>query len=364
MKTTTIKKQTALRLVPIEPVQSSSVETKKYDLSHVTDPELKAILDCFLNTNETRKQFKKFFVDGNGLYYRTTDTRLHIPKLVEHVIALKIVQGDRTVIIGNSSVLPFLEARSKTRLNTGQTQVQRALSTILPMIPFSVFEQAKLNPESLEIVECGPQETVRVRSNNPKYKSWEDDCKEPQYIFTPRHYTGASLFRIKREYFLFDIDRREIEHGIFNAFLVNLSRPAKTIKEAYETLKPNAVKRAEQMGLEVPRQGEWFFLPVSQEKQKELNALVPDTDSLESITLSAGPNRPNYAQGVELKDGKVLKRRDLEWEARRRVKSDELYVTGAVTHSGREHEDLNLKGWYTAVPNTATKSFTITGDVD
>ena len=39
-------------------------------------------------------------------------------------------------------------------------------------------------------------------------------------------------------------------------------------------------------------------------------------------------------------------------------------VSGYVEHSGREHAKLVLKGWFKAIPNTSTRSFTITGDVD
>jgi hypothetical protein len=39
-------------------------------------------------------------------------------------------------------------------------------------------------------------------------------------------------------------------------------------------------------------------------------------------------------------------------------------VLGTVTHSGREHEPVELKKWCLAVPNTSVKSWTIRGDVD
>jgi len=62
-------------------------------------------------------------------------------------------------------------------------------------------------------------------------------------------------------------------------------------------------------------------------------------------TLQAGNNRPNYAErGTEI-DGKT-------------------YVTGKVSHSGREHKDIKLVGWHRVIPNTAIESFTIEGDID
>jgi hypothetical protein len=40
------------------------------------------------------------------------------------------------------------------------------------------------------------------------------------------------------------------------------------------------------------------------------------------------------------------------------------YVTGKVKHTGREHKDLILEGYYEVYPNTSVRSFTITGDID
>lgn len=62
-------------------------------------------------------------------------------------------------------------------------------------------------------------------------------------------------------------------------------------------------------------------------------------------TLETGNTRPNYVS-------KYLKIKE------------EVFVSGLVEHSGREHEPLTLKGWYIPIPNTATKSFTITGNID
>ena len=41
-----------------------------------------------------------------------------------------------------------------------------------------------------------------------------------------------------------------------------------------------------------------------------------------------------------------------------------VFVSGLIEHTGREHEDLELEGWYKPYVNTALGSFTITGDVD
>lgn len=366
-----INRRRALRLVK---PKAKTIELKQYSLPEIESPMLKSVLTTYLNTESSMARFQNYFVDGNTLYFRTTDNSLHIPKLIEHVIATKISHKGMQLIVGNSSVLPYLERKGQ-RLNNKQTEVQRILSALIPMLPFSVFEQAKLDVQKLVIVEQAKDETVQLSTRNPKYKEkfnsdtgeMEPVNDEPETLLVPRHFTGASLFRIGSEFYLFDVDRREIEHGIFNPFLVNLPKAAKTIAEAYNSLKPQAVKDAEKKGLEVLRQGEFFFIPVDAKTNAGIEALLSagvHRGELDSLTLSAGPNRPNYAHGIEVKDGARLKRSDLEWNAHRSVKADAVFVIGEVTHSGREHAPLELNGWYTAHANTAMKSFTITGDVD
>lgn len=61
--------------------------------------------------------------------------------------------------------------------------------------------------------------------------------------------------------------------------------------------------------------------------------------------LRAGTNRPNRVE-------KLIKHNGI------------TYVSGCVEHTGREHEPIELKTWHIAVPNTAVKSWTISGNID
>jgi hypothetical protein len=89
-------------------------------------------------------------------------------------------------------------------------------------------------------------------------------------------------------------------------------------------------------GKQVLRQGEWFFVSTN---------VDPKGNEIKPMELRAGANRPNRAE-LGFQNG------------------NETYVSGTITHSGREHAPLKLKGWYTVFPNTAIESFTITGDID
>jgi hypothetical protein len=116
---------------------------------------------------------------------------------------------------------------------------------------------------------------VEARYRNKKLKKDKHgyqvyrDVKGWKYTFInkklleERHFVGAMLLRVGRKYFLFDIDRREVEHYRFNPFLTQLPSKAESIAEAYEMLKPKQVVSALKKGLKVQRQGEWFFIPTS-----------------------------------------------------------------------------------------------------
>ncbi len=302
--------------------------------------------------------------DGNKL------THWNSYEDVETLIAVRV----NGVIIGNASILRHVECGSawgSYQHNRRETRVQRLLQAKgVAMLPFNVFTEAKLDPSTIKVIAKAEAETVKRKVNKYDHRARKDITSIESV-----HFVGASVFKLGQAYFLFDIDRREAEHKIFNPFLVRLPKAVKTIDEAYQSLKPKEVIAAEKKGLSVLRQGEWFFIESKAPKFSKpsdvalLASIVGTLDSwrLERLTkeqkdayarcqkfaglvprpqeLRAGPNRPNEAQEV-VQVGKTV------------------YVRGKVSHSGREHADLQLLKWHIAVPNTATTSWTITGDID
>lgn len=333
----------------------NTIQTTTFEQPLIKNPtkDFEKAVNAFLS-NQVGK-FGKYFALPNALVYRTIITENHGSKQVvgQDVIARKLGVN---LFVGNASILPLINRRvsfGRESLNNGITAVQEALSDLIPMLPFNVFEEAGLSLSELKILERGPEETISRRYDNPKYNRYQKSkMKEkniPEFLIEAVHFTGASLYEIQGSYFLFDIDREEIKHNIFNPFLVEVSTPVNTIAEAYHVLKPMEVLEAEKNGLEVIRQGEWFFIPSDITLEKIFESEVDEDGNLKNwgrvYRLKAGPNRPNLAQfGGEI-DGNH-------------------YVKGLVQHTGREHRDITLKGWYRAVPNTATKSFTIEGDID
>lgn len=330
-----------------ETATTSPVSFKKMQTFRLKKPvdDIDKAVQCFLR-GETGK-FGKYLAVKNALVYRTIKSEDKGVKMevVQDIIALKIERPlSQTIFLGNSSVLPLIGRTvsfGRESNNRSVTEVQTRLSRYIQMIPFNVFFESGLNLMNIEILARGPEKTV-IR-NEEKYNS--KTC-ENDLIPIEVHFTGASLFKVEDKVFLFDIDQREIKHKIFNAFLVQLKESASSIEQAYENLKPQEVKDAEKQGLDVLRQGEWFFIPVTGEFEAKTRVATQwDKRTFEPLVLRAGKNRPNNVT----KHAKV---------------SGVEYVTGTVEHSGREHASLTLKGWYLPVPNTSIESFTLTGDVD
>lgn len=318
--------------------------------------------------------------------------------VIQNVLAVKI--GEK--IIGNSSSL----IGSNGYLDRTVSPDQLELSQLIPMIPFSVMKQAGLNLATFCEVESGGDETIfqfetHTSINEPHLEklrneeesgavkqvkfeklSEEDrpwDCHWKGDVFNAsclraRHFTGPRLFSVigvernedseyqgmkkdTRRLFLLDVDRVEIVNGLINPFLVELENTeVKTIAEAYESLKPSQVLEAEKQNLKVLRQGEWFFIPVSELEAKRAEKMHKDLISNENTrtsfnrndgsgTLRVGRNRPNRVQAM------------IEIEKR-------FFVQGTVSHTGREHANLELVEWHEAVPNTSATSWAISGDID
>lgn len=265
--------------------------------------------------------------------------------------------------LGNSSRLSFTSQVGRDSV----LEEQRIMTEIMTMVPFSVFKEADLDLASYIEIEKGPEETVLQNhtvswENFVLEKDLEKVKNDSSLVFDSIseeignkghfkieglkrkvHFMGARLFSVKKKgteekaVYLLDYDRNELEHGILNPFMVELSnKEVKTIKEAYESLKPAEVLEAEAKGLEVKRQGEWFFI---------LSSVSP-IDSTSRGFLRVGRNRPNEVERYSQKESLI-------------------FVSGVVRHTGREHKDLDLgSSWFLAVPNTSQGSFTITGYFD
>lgn len=318
-------------------------QAPKLDIPSTTSENVKKALKTFF-AGETGR-FGNFVATKNALVYRCVST---VDGYNEEVICLRLIQDGRVHYLANSSRFQFVGSRvafGNRRAGWRENEIQQVLERSgIAMLPFIAFQQADLKLTEAEILEQTGGETVRRITGHDR---------KDQPIYNDLHFTGSSLFRIGSKYFLFDIDRAEIQHGIFNPFIVELPKAVNSVKEAYASLVPEEVKEAALKGIAVKRQGEHFFIKVSEVSQYK-------------ATKRDGADRWNEAEDSE----SAYMSARLEAQGNRAHVASRFYqklgfVSGIVVHRGREHANLDLNdGWYKPVPNTAVRSFTIVGDVD
>ena len=108
-------------------------------------------------------------------------------------------------------------------------------------------------------------------------------------------------------------------------FVAQVSKQIDTLQEALESLKPAAVKRAEGKGLQVVRQGDWYFFPAGSRTRIKV----------EWIQHDCAMDDDHVAQ-----DAVFLK--------------TVTYVRGTVRHA--QHHTVVLDGWHKAVQNNAIRT--------
>jgi len=281
-------------------------------------------------------------------------------------------------------------------------------------LPFSLFTETGFDIRDFNWISKPVPETVQEGIFQTRYVNKDGKNIDETYMdrIVSRHFTGACVFTIDENYYLFDIDRQEItEHKIFNPFIVRLPGPVSSVKEAYELLVPAEIKEAIAAGTDVKRQGEYFFIRVSDEcpvkveltdEEKQIIRFPPSRngfgihDSYHTNGIHVFLNddiRPyteydkdwekdpvkvefqKYAlkfkklqdkyNGAMAIPGEIGKGSSATHKVEKYVKSGDLaYVSGKVEQSRRQHGDLILNGWYRVVPNTAVTSWTITGKID
>lgn len=260
------------------------------------------------------------------------------PSLKLRFCVARLVNG---AFVGNASSLSAIRQVNGriVPLNARAEKIQQALRDVMPMLPFQMLKDNGFMLESLEVLDRGVEETLKLRPRDER----------------DSHFIGAMVFKItarsgrgkskSADHFLFDIDRNDLKEGVFNPFLSKLPSPVRTIEEAYDLLKPQEVRDAERfLKSPCPRQGEWFFIPVVGDFEVKK---VRDS-------WSGGP--PRHAEAVLQSKGNRAHYVD--------KLSEEGYVKGKVRHGGHEHPPIKLETWHKPVPNSAIESFTVTGGVD
>jgi len=247
--------------------------------------------------------------------------------------------GVRSSVVGRNNIqIPFsilgVTSRGWSPFNRGRLDISLAEIEIVDTEPDrEIYTGDRLTKH------YGPMPTEA----NPNAWGESEPTMEPKY----QHLLGRCVFRIHRDligfrYFLSGTDETMVNpwNGYF---LAELPHSVKTVAEALESLKPNAVKFAESRGMDVKRQGEWFFIPCPE--------------------ITALRNAANLS-------GLCLEHRDSERIRRHRpTQLKELngvrFAKGTVRHIAQEHKMLKLgKVWHTIHENKEIQSFRAHGRVD
>ena len=162
------------------------------------------------------------------------------------------------------------------------------------------------------------------------------------------HTLGDSVVRVHDRYYLSAVDETGEGNGMY--FLAELltDRPPKSLREAFDVLKPEVVREAEARGANVRRQGEWFAIP-----QPVLTS---------ELMRDVGRGVARYhARHVLGRDG----HHELEEAVIYRVgpRKGEVYARGVLKHTKDEHRDLDLGTirWHLVVRNIQSASYTLSG---
>lgn len=195
-----------------------------------------------------------------------------------------------------------------------------------------------------------------------KILDWEEDRyidigrvskKTGEKIY--QHVLGAVLFEHKGRKFLSGLDETGKGNGVY--FLTQLADDTPTtVLEALESLKPAEVKQAEEEGLEVKRQGEFFFIPVNNDLNDYLNMLKKEGKAQKDYLI----------QGREGNAGHHIAQYGINFEGNQ-------YVWGIIKHSRGDHRQVKLyetgtkpkdRMWYKVVENIQVASWSASGGID
>ena len=216
----------------------------------------------------------------------------------------------------------------------------------VPIVRLSVDER----PIEHFMVDVGDEKNrVEVLNIDKSFRQLVLLVKEPKREYTvPRADRDGNIKQIK-EYtdpterrYLMGLDERHL-------FISGLPKEdINTVAEAHQALKHKAVIEAEKEGKDVKRQGEYFFIPLTKEEEKEFMVKVKQEKRLRKTLrgrLQRLGHRAHFIRRM------IVMRRGTK-----------RYAQGHVTHE--QHEPMYLPSWHRVYKNRETSSPGINGFVD
>jgi hypothetical protein len=136
-------------------------------------------------------------------------------------------------------------------------------------------------------------------------------------------------------------------------FIAQLPQLARSVPAAHRALRPDELDRLERTApAPALRQGEWFFVPLSDGEHARIDGLAKRTYRVQhrkGIAEAAGIRRLGRQHVAE----DVVLVRDV------RSAEDQVFARGAVTHP--DHKTVVLRRWHRTIPNTERLEIPVPG---
>jgi len=202
-------------------------------------------------------------------------------------------------------------------------------------------ERRKPKVEYFEIFPGDKDNDVRVIDVNKKHRQVLLLVHEPRrrFMIANRDWRTGKERTVER--FTQDFQRTYLA-GLdqTHLFIAELPRRVSTVEAAHDVLKPDIAKR----NTSTKRQGEWFFIPVTSDEERLIDA--PDT-TIEHVNAIPGKSRNQHVAEEIVKIDKV------------NSKEPDVFVRGKITHV--DHKTIVLKRWCRVERNTERRTDTLRG---
>ncbi len=209
-------------------------------------------------------------------------------------------------------------------------------------------EQDDWDEAPIAIPDLQKEVSIVVPSQGERWRTVESKDKYGRKTTKSVHTLGDSVIRVKERFYLSAVDETGYGAGMyFLAELATYQAPA-SLEDAFNALKPPAVREAEARGADVRRHGEWFAVPT----------MLLTSELMRDVERGIAVYRLKHVLG---RDGHHQLEEAVIYRAGDR--KGQVFARGVLTHTEDEHVDLDLGTirWYQVVHNIQGASYTLTG---
>ena len=240
-----------------------------------------------------------------------------------------------------------------------QMQVIRALeqsSNRFSVIPFHSVVAAwtggatrEWNEAPIPIADLKQKVEIVVPSTGERWREVVEKDKQGHPHTRRVHTLGDTVVRVRDRYYLLAVDPTGVGSGMFFLAELHTKHPPQSLAaDAFNSLKPDSVRKAEAEDRDVKRQGESFAIPT-----KRLTS-----ELMRDVERGVADYRQRHVLG---KDGHHEIEEAVIYRAG--AQKGEVYARGVFRHTKGEHYDLDLGTirWHLVVHNNQGAGYTLTG---